>query len=304
MRARVISALLVLSALLGCMCSPAARLPRSRPTPTRLIARWEPCEPNTGVTVIVDDQHIGEGKIYVGCALGEQANGVEALEHAGFHVEGTNEYGLGFICRIDGEPTLAEQTCTSTPGANAYWTYWHGKPGGRWGFSGCGAESCKPAIGSVEGWGFNAGTNKPAPRIEPMDGAGPHAFTLPPDTGILGNPSSTGARMARPDAERNRCANRSRRTPQGRRTQPWRLGTLLQGAVALTQAGVKPAELAPITHWLSRTCEEEGVSIGSCGLRELTGNPDPKRYAVAILALHALGQTQKTSRTCAARLKA
>ncbi len=265
----------------------AANVPNPEPN---LIARWEPCEPDTGVTVIVDDHNLGEGKIYVGCALGEQANGAEALVHAGFHAEGTSEYGLGFICRIDGEPTPAEQTCEHTPGASAYWTYWHGKPGGQWGFSGCGAESCKPAIGSVEGWGFNAGTNKPAPRIEPMDGAGPHAFTLPP----IQESSVIPARLARkwlaPTLNETAVQTETDELHKGEGLSRGGLETLLQGVVALTQAGVKPAELAPITHWLSRTCEEEGVSIGSCGLRELTGRPDPKRYAVAILALHALGQ--------------
>jgi hypothetical protein len=283
-----LACLLVLCALLVAAAHPsgvfAANVPNPDPT---LIARWEPCEPHTGVTVIVDDQKLGEGKIYVGCALGAQANGVEALQHAGFDIEGTKEYGLGFICRIDGEPTLAEQACASTPGATAYWTYWHGVPGGRWGFSSCGAESCKPAIGSVEGWGFNGGTNKPAPRIEPMDGAGPHAFTLPP----IQESSVIPARLARewlaPTLNETAEQTEADELRKGEELSRSALETLLRGTVALTQAGVKPAELAPITHWLSRACEEGGVSIGSCGLRELTGK---KRYAVAILALHALGQ--------------
>jgi hypothetical protein len=265
----------------------AANVPNPEP---KLIARWEPCEPDTGVTVIVDDHNLGEGKIYVGCALGEQANGAEALVHAGFHAEGTSEYGLGFICRIDGEPTPAEQTCEQTPGASAYWTYWHGKPGGQWGFSGCGAESCKPAIGSVEGWGFNVGTNKPAPRIEPMDGAGPHAFTLPPVQESSVIPARLARKWLAPTLDETAVQTETDELHKGEGLSRGGLETLLQGVVALTQAGVEPAELAPIAHWLSRACEEEGVSIGSCGLRELTGRPDPKRYAVAILALHALGQ--------------
>jgi hypothetical protein len=280
--------LLVLCALLGAAARPSGVLAANVTNPDEaLIARWEPCEPNTGVTVIVDDQKLGEGKIYVGCALGEQANGVEALKHAGFQIEGAAGWGLAFICRIDGEPTVAEQSCNETPGAGAYWTYWHGKPGGRWGYSGCGAASCKPAIGSVEGWGFDAGTNKPAPRIEPMDGSGPHAFTLPP----IQESSVIPARLAREwlAPTLNETAVQAEKDELGKREELSHraLETLLRGAVALVQAGVKPAELAPITRWLSRACEEEGVQVGSCGLRELTGK---SRYAVAILALHALGQ--------------
>ncbi len=280
--------LLALCALLGSAVCPSGVLAANVPNPEpSLIARWEPCEPHTGVTVIVDDHKLGEGKIYVGCALGAQANGVEALKHAGFDIEGTSDYGLAFICRIDGEPTPAEQTCEQTPGAGAYWTYWHGKPGGRWGYSGCGAANCKPAIGSVEGWGFDVGTNKPAPRIEPMDGAGPHAFTLPP----IQESSVIPARLGREwlASTLNETAVQTEEDELGKREELSRraLETLLRGTIALTQAGVKPAELAPVTHWLSRACEEEGVQVGSCGLRELTLK---KRYALAILALHALGQ--------------
>ena len=150
----------------------------ANPDPT-LIARWEPCEPNTGVTVIVDERELGAGKVYVGCALGEQADGVEALQNAGFQLEGTSGYGLAFICRIDGEPTPAEKPCTTTPGSGAYWSYWRGKPGGRWEFSGIGAKSpqSRSPVGSVEGWSFGGGA---PPRIEPMDGSGPSSFRLPP----------------------------------------------------------------------------------------------------------------------------
>ncbi|HTA36820.1 MAG TPA: hypothetical protein VK761_08910, partial [Solirubrobacteraceae bacterium] len=101
----------------------------ANPNPA-LIAQWEPCEPDTGVTVIVDDRPLGEGKIYVRCAIGEQSSGLAALEQAGFVLEGTTSFGLAFICRIDGEPTFAQQSCETTPGAGAYWSYWHGQPGG------------------------------------------------------------------------------------------------------------------------------------------------------------------------------
>lgn len=280
--------LLVLCALLAASARPCGALAANAPNPQpTLIARWEPCEPDTGVTVIVDDHKLGEGKIYVGCALGQQANGVEALEHAGFHIEGTSAYGLAFICRIDGEPTPAEQTCEQTPGAGAYWTYWHGKPGGRWGYSGCGAASCKPAIGSIEGWGFDAGTNKPAPRIEPMDGSGPHAFALPPVQESSVIPARLAQEWLAPTL--NETALQAEEDELAKREELSRraLETLLRGTIALTQAGVKPAELAPVAHWLSRACEEEGVQVGSCGLRELTGK---SRYALAILASRALGQ--------------
>jgi hypothetical protein len=298
MRTRLIPALVVLAALSGCMSqldSAVAIAPNPEPG---LIVRWEPCEPDTGVTVIVDDEHIGEGKIYVGCALGAQANGIEALEHAGFDIEGTKQYGLAFICRIDGEPTAAEQTCDETPGANAYWTYYHGKPGGRWGFSGCGAASCKPTIGSVEGWGFN-GDGGGAPRIEPMDGRGEHSFTLPPEQessvipAVLAREWLTQATLQTASLiEEGKSIGGGGISVGG----PSVLERLLEQARALADAGVQPAELAPFAAWLAAGCERHNVMIEGCELRELYDPNEPvaRRVAAAVLGLQALGQNTES----------
>lgn len=170
--------LLCALALLGaCVQAPAAAAIVPNPDPA-LIARWEPCEPDTGVTVIVDrNGRLGDGKIYVGCALGEQESGLAALHNAGFTTAGVGG-GDAFVCRIDGQPTPAEESCAQTPGADRYWSYWHGFPGGRWGYSGYGAAGplSRAPINMVEGWGFGR-----SPRIEPMDGAGPSSFVLPPE---------------------------------------------------------------------------------------------------------------------------
>ena len=152
-----------------CAAGPAAARV-ANPDP-ELIARWEPCEPNSGVTVIVDDGQLGAEKVYVGCALGEQPDALEALEHAGFAPEGTASYGFAFICRIDGEPTPGEQACATTPPANAYWSYWRGQPGGKWSYSSFGSTSPKTRspVNSVDGWSFGEGKQ---PRLEPLDGGG------------------------------------------------------------------------------------------------------------------------------------
>jgi hypothetical protein len=264
----------------------AANVPNPEPA---LIERWEPCEPNTGVTVIVDDQNIGTGKISVGCAPGAQADGVEALQNAGFELEGTLGYGLAFICRIDGEPTSAETACESTPGSGAYWSYWRGKPGGSWGFSGVGAKSPQSAapVNSVQGWSFGGGH---APRITPMDGSGPSSFSLPPaqessvipaalarewltktldETAELADELEVKNAAEHPDAEE-----------------------VLPGVIALARAGVEPAEIKRITGWLARSCEEKHAPVEGCPLRELANSKEkyPERFALAVLGLQALGQ--------------
>jgi hypothetical protein len=286
-------ALWVCCALLcGALQAPGAAANVANPDPG-LIERWEPCEPNTGVTVIVDDQKLAAGKVYVGCAPGEQADGVEALQNAGFQPEGTTDYGLAFICRIDGEPTLVETPCTTTPGSDAYWSYWRGRPGGRWAFSGVGAKSpqSRSPAGSVEGWSFGGGA---PPRIEPMDGSGPSTFHLPPaqessvipalfarewlapvldETAALAEELEGKLIAERPEAEE-----------------------LLPGVIALARAGLEPARMQRIAAWLARSCEaKKNVTVEGCPLRELA-NPqgphaeqDAAHFALAVLGLQALG---------------
>jgi hypothetical protein len=299
MKACLTSVLVMLVAFLGCVVQPrsaAAIVPNPNPT---LIARWEPCEPDTGVTEIVDEEHIGTQKVYVGCALGEPANGAETLLRAGFNVEGTKEYKLGFICRIEGEPTLTEQSCQLAAPANAYWSYYSGKPGGRWSYEPVGALSpqSKPVIGSVQGWSFS-GDGAGAPRIEPMDGAGPHAFALPPEQessvvpAMLAREWLTGATLANVSAIEEHAAT----TTGGRQVEDGAviLERLLWQGQALAQAGVSPDTLQPLVSLLAASCEIHNVVIEGCLLRDLydpqEGAFSERGVATVVLGLQALGQ--------------
>lgn len=266
----------------------------ANPDPT-LIARWEPCEPGTGVTVIVDERELGSKKVYVGCALGEQADGVQALQNAGFQLEGTSGYGLAFICRIDGEPTPAEQPCTTTPGSGAYWSYWRGKPGGRWQFSGVGAKSpqSRSPVGSVEGWSFGGGA---PPRIEPMDGSGPSAFRLPPPQESSVIPELLAREWLAPVLDET--AAQAEALEAKKAAEHPDAEELLPGVIALARAGVEPATMKPLTDWLARSCEEkEHGTVEGCPLRELANQnaahkeQNAERFALAVLGLHALGQS-------------
>jgi hypothetical protein len=258
-----------------------------------LIARWEPCEANTGVTVIVDDQKLGEGKIYVGCALGAQPDGVEALEHAGFELEGTENYGLEFICRIDGEPTPVEQGCEHTPPSTAYWSYWHGKPGGSWGYSHFGAASPQSGapVNSVEGWSFGNGA---APRIQAMNGGGPLSFSLPPEQASSVIP----ARLASPwlASALDETAEEAEAQESQKLSEHVKPELSLRGAIVLAQAGVADTALRRVVDWLGRSGEEKGAPVEGIPLREYLGlgeSDEPQstpRLALAVLGLQALGQ--------------
>ncbi|MFJ8578336.1 hypothetical protein [Micromonospora sp. NPDC093277] len=124
--------------------------------PAPRVAQAAGCTGTSGVTVVVDYAALGGG-VQVGCAPGDPATGLAALQGAGFTVTGTARWGLAFVCRINGKPTAATEPCVNTPPATAYWSYWHAPPGGSWSYSTSGATSYNPAPGSVEGWSFGAG---------------------------------------------------------------------------------------------------------------------------------------------------
>jgi hypothetical protein len=283
--------LAVLTALAIMLPATSAVAIVANPDP-ELIARWEPCEADTGVTVIVDDQKLGEGKIYVGCALGAQPDGVAALEHAGFELEGTENYGLVFICRIDGEPMLAEQSCKTTPPATAYWSYWRGQPGGRWGYSHFGAASpeSRSPVNSIEGWSFGSGG---APRIQSMNGGGPVSFSLPPEQASSVIP----ARLASPwlAATLDETAEEAEVQEAKKLSQHVEPELALRGAIVLAQAGVANTALGRVAGWLARSGEEKGATVEGLPLREyLSVGESPAhpaaRLALAVLGLQALGQ--------------
>ena len=110
-----------------------------------------------GVTVVVDLSKFRHG-IRVGCDPSRPANGLSALQKAGFSYTFVPRQP-GFICSINKEP----RKCNGAP-VSAYWSYWHAKPHGKWIYGSMGAASYHPDSGWVEGWAF--GNGKP-PGISP-----------------------------------------------------------------------------------------------------------------------------------------
>ncbi|CAL9485032.1 hypothetical protein SUDANB95_03097 [Actinosynnema sp. ALI-1.44] len=121
----------------------------------------------SGVTVVVDFGSLGGG-VRTGCAPGDPASGLAALGGAGFAFDLASRQP-GFVCRINGAP--ASDPCVNAAPNTAYWSYWHGTPGGSWSYSSAGASGYDPKPGSVEGWAFGAGGQPgiaaPAPEPQP-----------------------------------------------------------------------------------------------------------------------------------------
>ena len=130
------------------------------------------CTDATGVTVVVDFQELGGG-VVVRCFPHptSSSTGVDALEGAGFTPEGTARFGLGFVCRIQGKPSAADEKCIDTPPATDYWSYWYAANGGSWKYSDLGVTSHKVILGGFEGWSFSyhrTATTSPPPRVAPL----------------------------------------------------------------------------------------------------------------------------------------
>jgi hypothetical protein len=149
----------------------------------------------SGVTVVIDFQDLdGNGgtpaptltRCSPNPAPGTQRTGIQALQDAGVSVAGVAQWGLGFVCRLQGRPSATEalplpgnpnyrEACVVTPPGGAYWSYWHATGDGTpWSYSSYGALNRNVIPGGFEGWSFslnkNSNTN-PEPGVTPTNPA-------------------------------------------------------------------------------------------------------------------------------------
>ena len=143
---------------------------------------------NPGVTLVVDFGAEANRPALIKCAVGfnlasnsvsNELNGWQVFEAAGVKVEGTDDFPTGFVCRIEGFPTVANQPCDKTPSyASGHWAYFYAAAGqGKsWQFSGTGATNRKPVCGGVEGWLFVKGDASTGNESSVVPSVAPKAF--------------------------------------------------------------------------------------------------------------------------------
>lgn len=140
------------------------------------------CSTATGVTLVVDYQELGGGRV-VKCVEDVEpgTSALRLLRLAGMTSDGTIDDGPGFVCRINGRPGPNEalpltadpnyrEACTSTPPEEAFWGYWHATNGGSWTFSNWGAGNREVVPGGYEGFSFSLNHNRtsnPPPGLTP-----------------------------------------------------------------------------------------------------------------------------------------
>jgi hypothetical protein len=102
--------------------------------------------------------------------LPSDVKGWDLFRLAKLSVQGTAQFPSGFVCRVDGWPTLANQDCADTPSyLEGHWAYFvtNSSIGPGWILSGQGAAMHKPECGGFEGWSWvSSGRQPKPPRFE------------------------------------------------------------------------------------------------------------------------------------------
>jgi len=127
-----------------------------------------------GVTLVIDyGTHSGRDTQILcannfGVSSGDTGWGL--FSAASQKVEGTADYPNGFVCRINGFPSKAQDDC-STPAnsRSGHWAYYSAKGKGGWNYSHIGAATDQLVCGEWAGWRFitPAETLASTPRVVP-----------------------------------------------------------------------------------------------------------------------------------------
>jgi hypothetical protein len=151
------------SRLLACCLVVAGLVVLGAGTGPAAAAPLGSCTATVGTVVAVDFGHWG-GPVVRGCGI-RQPTGFALLHAAGFTTAGDGHDGVAFICRLGDAayrggaqyPTASEASCTGTPSATDYWSYWVALAGqNHWSYSTLGAMSDDPKPGEVELWTFGS----------------------------------------------------------------------------------------------------------------------------------------------------
>ena len=112
------------------------------------------CE-QPGVTIVVEFGDSSEREPIVRCADNFIGNGWEVFQATAIDVIGTNQYPVGFACRIENFPSSSDQNCIDTPKySEGTWGYFVFTEETGWQVSQVGSAARGAECGSAEGWLF------------------------------------------------------------------------------------------------------------------------------------------------------
>lgn len=126
--------------------------------------------PEDGVAIVIDFGSSAGLDPITRCASNFEGSGWDLFAVTKIDVLGTDQYSVGFVCRIENFPDPEVQDCKDTPTyLEGSWGYYLLDESGSWRVSGIGSSASKPKCGLAEGWRFiEAGENigDLAPRVE------------------------------------------------------------------------------------------------------------------------------------------
>ena len=153
-RARLAAPVLLVLALAGCA---AAGQPASSGTPST-SASAAAC---TQVTVVVNFGTLNAPAIH---ACGPAGVALDTLKAAKISTEGSGDYGDAVVCRVDGHPTPAQESCAKLP-SDAYWALWvKSSPSANWAYAQDGVATLKLTEGESVGLVYTHGTDSTPPQ--------------------------------------------------------------------------------------------------------------------------------------------
>jgi hypothetical protein len=193
------------------------------------------------------------------------ANAAYALVATGFDPTPVSSYGLDFICQIaapDGVEYPQGENCSTTPPADAYWSFWYANAGQTsWTYSNVGAMSLQPQAGSIEAWVFggeNGGSQPPGlPTPQQIQMATTQTVT---GTGT-GTTTTTTTSSGAPSGS---SGSNPAPAPQGATTDPATAPTPSAAAAAAAAAGTT-STTAPTHAKLSPSPAQTAPSTGHKG---------------------------------------
>lgn len=206
---------------------------------------------STGVIVAVDLSQWESGVTDAVCDTILPANAAYALVATGFNPTPVSDYGLAFICQIagaDGVEYPQGADCSTTPPANAYWSFWFADAGqDSWTYSNVGAMSLQPQPGSVEAWVFGGETGGSQPSGLPSPDAVRTATTQfvtgTGTTGTTGTTSTTQPSSGSPSG--SSPGSNPTPAPQGLATEPAKASAPSAAATATSTTAPRPTGPSP-----------------------------------------------------------
>ena len=125
------------------------------------------CSSAKGVSVVVDFHELGGG-VQTACDAGGVGRTAYAqLKDVGHRLEHVQRTP-GFVCRIDGLPSPADDPCVNTPPADAYWSlWWSDGKSGKWTYASQAASSLKVPAGGYVGMSWQGSGAKSPPGAPP-----------------------------------------------------------------------------------------------------------------------------------------